>query len=54
MLTYGPSLVVAVQRDNAVMAFDSLLGGTFNASSLYSKHGTHIMRPKDRKQVSMM
>ena len=26
LLTSGPSLVLAVQRDNAVMAFDSLLG----------------------------
>ncbi|XP_013420923.1 uncharacterized protein LOC106181165 isoform X1 [Lingula anatina] len=52
MLTSGPSLVLAVQRDNAVMAFDVLLGGPYTSESIYKKYGEFIMRPKDTSQVS--
>ncbi|KAK2148746.1 hypothetical protein LSH36_485g02057 [Paralvinella palmiformis] len=46
-LISGPSVVVAVQRDNAVMAFDSLLGSVYEKDSVFVKYGKHILQPKD-------
>ena len=53
LLMAGPCLVLALQRDNAVIAFDSLLGTSYVKDSVYSKYGAQILRPKDSKQVSL-
>ena len=45
-LTSGPSLVLALQRDNGVIVFDALLGSSFDKDSLLNKYGTQILRPK--------
>ncbi|XP_022110175.1 uncharacterized protein LOC110989830 [Acanthaster planci] len=52
ILCHGPSIVVAVERDNAVSCFDALLGSCFDKESAISKYGEHILRPKDPKEAS--
>ncbi|XP_046582634.1 dynein axonemal assembly factor 8-like [Haliotis rubra] len=49
-LTSGPTLVLALQRDNAVFAFDSALGGTLSSESILRKFGDYIHRPSSIKQ----
>ena len=51
-LTSGPSLVLAVQRDNGVIVFDALLGSSFDKDSLLNKYGSQILRPKNVASVS--
>lgn len=54
MLLAGPSLVFALQRDNAVLSFDSILGSDFGADSIIGKYGGGIFRPADIKQAHRM
>ncbi|XP_071094592.1 dynein axonemal assembly factor 8-like [Haliotis cracherodii] len=49
-LTSGPTLVLALQRDNAVLAFDSALGGSLSSESILRKFGDYIHRPSSIKQ----
>ncbi|CAH1795909.1 unnamed protein product [Owenia fusiformis] len=51
ILTSGPSLVLAVQRDNAVVSFDSHLGATYQSDSVNAKYGQHLLRPKSVTQA---
>ncbi|XP_052272728.1 dynein axonemal assembly factor 8-like isoform X2 [Dreissena polymorpha] len=60
-LVSGPSIVLAVQRDNAVLAFDTILRETFSTEtnqgrsvtdSILHKYGRFILRPNDIKQAS--
>ncbi|XP_064651155.1 dynein axonemal assembly factor 8-like [Lineus longissimus] len=53
-LLSGPSIVLALQRDNAVLAFDSFLGSEFQLDSLLVRYGEHVMRLKDTKQVERL
>ncbi|KAJ8321417.1 hypothetical protein KUTeg_001030 [Tegillarca granosa] len=50
-LLSGPSIVLALQRDNAVISFDSYLGSNYGSESLIGKYGKNIIRPADLKQV---
>ncbi|XP_071807042.1 dynein axonemal assembly factor 8-like [Asterias amurensis] len=52
ILCHGPSIAVAVQRDNAVSCFDALLGSCFDKESVISKYGEHILRPKEPKEAA--
>ncbi|XP_053409165.1 uncharacterized protein LOC123560687 [Mercenaria mercenaria] len=60
MLVSGPCLVLALQRDNAVLAFDTILRETFSTESsqgksvtdsLLQKYGRLILRLLDLKQM---
>lgn len=60
MLLSGPSIVLALERDNAVLAFDTILSETFSTESsqgrsvtdsLLHKYGRLILRPSDLKQA---
>ncbi|XP_060589717.1 dynein axonemal assembly factor 8-like [Ruditapes philippinarum] len=60
MLVTGPSLVLALQRDNAVLAFDTILRETYSTESsqgksvtdsVLHKYGRLILRPSDLKQA---
>ncbi|XP_053408690.1 dynein axonemal assembly factor 8-like isoform X2 [Mercenaria mercenaria] len=60
MLVSSPCLVLALQRDNAVLAFDTILRETFSTESsqgksvtdsLLHKYGRLILRPSDLKQA---
>ncbi|XP_063960044.1 dynein axonemal assembly factor 8-like isoform X1 [Lytechinus pictus] len=51
LLCHGPSIVLAIQRDNAVSCLGSLLGNMLDKESVINKYGKHIMRPKDTKEA---
>lgn len=53
-LLSGPSIVLALQRDNAVISFDSYLGSNYGSESLIGKYGKNIIRPADLKQAQKM
>ncbi|KAH9504288.1 hypothetical protein Btru_064554 [Bulinus truncatus] len=50
-LCSGPCLVVALERDNAVLAFDSLLTQTSDGIRLMKEFGDHLIRPTSIKQA---
>ncbi|WAR05299.1 hypothetical protein MAR_020668 [Mya arenaria] len=61
LLLSGPCIILALQRDNAVLAFDSILSQTFSTEScqgrsvtdtILHKYGRLILRPTDIKQAS--
>ncbi|KAK3592482.1 hypothetical protein CHS0354_014980 [Potamilus streckersoni] len=54
LLLSGPSLVLALERENAVVAFDSILGGSTHSDSLLSKYGSQILQPPDVKHSHQM
>ncbi|OWF38942.1 uncharacterized protein LOC110465662 [Mizuhopecten yessoensis] len=54
LLTSGPCLVLALERDNAVVTFDSLLGSSYGSDSLLSQYGDDITRPSDQNQAHNM
>nr|KAG5693907.1 hypothetical protein BaRGS_014348 [Batillaria attramentaria] len=49
-LTSSPCLVVALQRDNAVIAFENTVGGSMDAQTILNTHGKDLLRPADLKQ----
>eukprot|EP00057_Strongylocentrotus_purpuratus_P006231 XP_011660705.1 PREDICTED: uncharacterized protein LOC580349 isoform X3 [Strongylocentrotus purpuratus] len=51
LLCHGPSIVLAIQRDNAVSCLGSLLGNMLDKDSVINKYGKHILRPKDTKEA---
>ncbi|KAK3752174.1 hypothetical protein RRG08_059735 [Elysia crispata] len=51
-LCSGPCLVLAAQRDNAVLAFDTILNQSSESLRLMKEHGDFILRPGTTKQVS--
>jgi nucleoside diphosphate kinase len=53
-LTSGPSVVLALQRDSAVLAFDSYLGTSYDKLSILSRYGADILRPADIHMASSM
>ncbi|KAK7106063.1 dynein axonemal assembly factor 8-like [Littorina saxatilis] len=53
-LTCGPSLVLALERDNAVVAFESTLGTSEEAQTVISAYGKDLRRPADLKQASQL
>ncbi|XP_060073808.1 dynein axonemal assembly factor 8-like [Ylistrum balloti] len=54
LLTSGPCIVLALERDNAVIAFDSLMGSSYGSDSLISQYGEDITRPSDLTQAHNM
>ncbi|KAL3885198.1 hypothetical protein ACJMK2_025289 [Sinanodonta woodiana] len=54
LLLSGPSVVLALERENAVVAFNSILGGTTHSDSLLSKYGSQILQPPDVKHSHQM
>lgn len=54
LLTSGPCLVLALERDNAVVAFDSQFGSSYGCDSLISQYGEDITRPSDLTQAHNM
>lgn len=61
LLVSGTSIVLALERDNAVVAFDTILNETFSTESsqgktvtdsLLHKYGKLILRPPDIKQAN--
>ncbi|XP_071503369.1 dynein axonemal assembly factor 8-like [Diadema antillarum] len=51
LLCHGPSIVLAIQRDNAVSCLGSLLGNLLDPEAVINKYGKHILRPKDTKEA---
>ncbi|XP_076109890.1 dynein axonemal assembly factor 8-like isoform X2 [Mytilus galloprovincialis] len=54
LLISGPCIVLGLQRDNAILAFDSIMGSDYGAESLIGKYGEMIFRPADTKQAHKM
>ncbi|XP_033757946.1 uncharacterized protein LOC117340288 isoform X2 [Pecten maximus] len=54
LLTSGPCLVLALERDNAVVAFDSQLGSCYGSDSVISQYGEDITRPSGLTQAHNM
>ncbi|XP_077985176.1 dynein axonemal assembly factor 8-like [Glandiceps talaboti] len=52
VLCQGPSIAIAIERDNAVTCFDQILMSPFQGELLLSKYGKLIMRPKDTTQAT--
>ncbi|XP_002738289.2 dynein axonemal assembly factor 8-like [Saccoglossus kowalevskii] len=52
VLCQGACIVMAVQRDNAITCFDSLLDSPYQGDSLLKKYGKLIIRPKDSIQAT--
>ncbi|KAK3107616.1 hypothetical protein FSP39_018349 [Pinctada imbricata] len=51
LLTSGPCIVLALQRDNAVLAFESIMGSDYGSESLIGRYGALIGRPADIQEV---
>ncbi|XP_074653052.1 dynein axonemal assembly factor 8-like [Tubulanus polymorphus] len=55
MLTSGPSLVLVLQRDNAVRGFQTLtMSVIIRGESLNKRYGAELLRPRDQKQSNNM
>ncbi|XP_050417554.1 dynein axonemal assembly factor 8 [Patella vulgata] len=51
VLLMGPCIVLAIQRDNAVVAFNSIFESTVSGDTLLKKYGQFILRSSTVKQA---